>query len=190
MPRNPYAQFVSSAPDPAQLAALGTLAAQLQDAEDHLADLERQVRNQKEVIKQLAERELPEALEAAGVSSLELNNGARVALKESIHVGSVTKEPAVLEWLIETGHSAKVKRRVTVLLGADADEAEADLVRELDGRRLDHSEDRWVEPATLRSHVAKLLKDGKPVDVDLLKVYRRNVAVITGPRNGGSVLGD
>jgi hypothetical protein len=73
--------------------------------------------------KDVAEKQLPDALTEAGLQSFKLADGSTVGIDEKVF-GNVTKEheAAFHEWLIENGHGDLIKRALTADFGRGQEE--------------------------------------------------------------------
>lgn len=116
-----YAADVAAAgPTEDNLARVVELAKQQLVLEDHVADLERQLKDAKEALRVVAEGSLPEAMSAAGMKKYTLLSGEGVEVVTT-QFGHISKEnrPAAHAWLREHEHGDLIKSTVTVSFGRD-----------------------------------------------------------------------
>jgi len=191
MKSNEYEEFADAAPSTEGLASVSALATELYEAELAVAHAELALKNAQAKVQDLSERVLPDLMGELGLKEIKLANGTKLSVEAILQMGSVTKDPAVLEWLEKTGHSSKIKRTVSVSLGKDADEQEKALLAELQEEGFaDVSSLRWVESQTLKAHVKALMATGGEVDLEMLKARLFSKAKITGKADKSSVFGE
>jgi len=193
MNEHDYAAFATDAPSPESVSDLAKCAIELAQAELEVARIEGELRAAKKRVEDISEHVLPDLMDLAGVSELALKNGTKLKIEPILTLGSgAGKNPEVLRWIEETGHSGLIKRSVSVLLGRDADERETTLLKDLaaDGFT-DVSALAEVNAQTLKAHVKRLLEAGKEVNMDLLGAREFKRAKITGqPKDGSSAFGE
>jgi len=193
MTEQDYTAFAADAPSPESVLDLAKCAIELAQAELEVARIEGELRAAKKRVEDISEHVLPDLMDLAGVSELALKNGTKLKIEPILTLGSgAGKNPEVLRWIEETGHSGLIKRSVSVLLGRDADERETTLLKDLaaDGFT-DVSALAEVNAQTLKAHVKRLLEAGKEVNMDLLGAREFKRAKITGqPKDGSSAFGE
>lgn len=193
MIKHDYTAFAADAPSPESVSDIASCAIQLYHAELEVTRIEGELRAAKKCVEDISEHVLPDLMDLAGVSEMALTNGTKLKVEPILTLGSgAGKNPEVLKWIEETGHSGLIKRSVSVLLGKDADEKEAALLKELaaDGFN-DVSALAEVNAQTLKAHIKKLLEAGKEVNMTLLGAREFKRAKITGqPKDGSSAFGE
>lgn len=148
----PIEEFdVEAAPDEAfdPLGHVGKLAAQLVMATKDVEDAERVLEDARERRRAIAERDLPDAMNAAGLTAVDLQDGRRIVVEDvwrtSIAKGDREKDPekqramwarrsAWFAWLREKNFGAIIKRFVTVEFPAGRDRDASALAAELTKR--------------------------------------------------------
>jgi hypothetical protein len=188
-----YTKFASAAPSGEALADLSKAAIDLYQAELEVSRLEGELKAAQKKVEDISTHVIPDLMDLAGLEELSLKNGTKLKVEPILTIGSgAGKNPAVLAWIEETGHSGLIKRSVAVSLGKDADEKELKLLEELKAEGFtDVSALREVNAQTLKAHVKKLLEAGKDVDMDLLGAREFKRAKITGqPKDGSSAFGE
>lgn len=176
-----YSDFTEAAPDAAAISDVGRTANELYEAELEVLRCEAALKKAQAVVRDLAEKTLPDLMEEAGLAEIKLANGGTLKVERKLTVSPLkANRPAVLQWLAETGHAAKIKHAVTVQVGKDA-EREQQLLEQLSASGYNDIDSKaWVEPSTLRAHVKKVLDVGGEVDMDLLGARQYSKAKITG----------
>lgn len=193
MTEHDYTKFASAAPSGESLADLAKAAIDLYQAELEVSRLEGELKAAQKKVEDISTHVIPDLMDLAGLEELALKNGTKLKVEPILTIGSgAGKNPAVLAWIEETGHSGLIKRSVAVSLGKDADEKELKLLEELKAEGFtDVAAFREVNAQTLKAHVKKLLEAGKEVDMDLLGAREFKRAKITGqPKDGSSAFGE
>ncbi|MBB76547.1 MAG: hypothetical protein CMJ75_18740 [Planctomycetaceae bacterium] len=146
--------------------------------EEELKEAQAQERN-------LAEHQIPEAMEALGLSEFKTKTGFLFKLEEKIRASIPKKFSAqAFSWLEENGFGGLVKRKFVIAFGKD-DEAWAnrfagDLKRRK--RPLDAKQEKAVHPQSLAKFVREQLEEGESIPLELFGVYRQNVVKVEGAK--------
>ena len=180
MTDNEYEQFTKGAEHPA-LAEFRALVQNLQLHQSMLADLEQRVKIQKEMIREISERQLPDLLDTIGLGDeLPLANGTKLVIKRA-HGASplVENREAVWDWMETNGHGHLVKRAISVLFGTHETDRVA-LLHERLGDDFISYDVRKVESQTLSKFVRDADDSGIQIPEDLFGVYRTAKAQIKG----------
>lgn len=140
--------------------------------------------DQKRLADAIERGDLPELLREGGITELKLEDGTKVALKESVHANITEKNrAAALAWLIEHGFGGLIKTSVTVNFSADEHDAAEQVYGELAADREGAVEMKEsVHANTLKAFVAEQLGQGNEVPQDLFGVFVYSVAKVTPPR--------
>lgn len=189
MSENPYKQFTSESPDSTQLAQLGDLANDLFLAELKLLEAQEKSREAQEVVRNIAEQQIPELMDTLGIASFETKSGVKLTVADVIRasIPKVRREEAY-KWMDEAGFGGLVKHKVIINFGRDEGEAAADLIQDLktDGHMV--SDEKKVESSTLRKFVGDLLNDGKKIPMDLFGAAQfRKAKIVSRP---ATIFGD
>jgi hypothetical protein len=164
------------------LASISALAAEQKAAEATVARLEEELKEAQRALQDIAERRLPELMDAAESALYTSKDGIRVEIKENIR-GSIKKgnEAEAFAWLEEHGHGDLIKREFKILFSKDeevwAKKFEADLRKRKKALNLELK--RSVAPPTLGAFVREELEKGTDVPLTTLGVYRQRVAKVT-----------
>jgi len=136
------------------LADIHKLVEKLDEAQRTLADIEATFNDAKEVVRELSEETIPNALESLGLDEIKTASGLKVTVKESVHarLSADTKAEAI-QWLDENGHAGLVKRKVQVDFDREESAAAMALLADLQGKFPAVYADETVHPSTLRSFV-------------------------------------
>ena len=169
------------APDTA-LKRVSTLADAALQVEELVKELESRVKEEKERLRTLTERELPEAMAAAGMEKFTTLEGAVVEVKRQVYA-SITEEnrEKAHAWLRSNNHGDLIKNVLTISFGAgeDDDAKGARSLIEASGLSYGGMEQReGVHPTTLRVFIREQVEGGKPLPLDLFGAHLANVAKI------------
>ena len=162
---------------------LRTLADEFLEAEQLVAQKEKELEEANALRKDLAEIRIPQATEGMD-GKFDLGDGRELILKEQIRasIAGEKRFPAI-RWLDENDYGHIVKRQIIIEFGKDEHErAEKFLekVRELEKEfgtlviKTNHS----VHPQTLISWVNEQLKEGVNLPVDVFGIFRQRTAKV------------
>ena len=173
-----YADFVQPAASDGELSRLARLAEEQARAEAEVSRLEADLSRARDVVRDLAERQVPELMDAIGIADFKTSTGLKIEVSETIRA-SIPKALAsrAFDWLRNHGSAALIKRKISVTFGKGEDEKADDLRVQL-GERFEFEDDSSVHPATLASFVREKLRSGEDVPLDLFGVHRQRVAKI------------
>ena len=80
--------------------------------------------------KTIAEKHLPQLMEQAGIETLKLSSGKKIAVQE--FVDARIKDPTVaFDWLRETNNESIIKNQITIALGRNEDDRAQEIVNKL-----------------------------------------------------------
>jgi hypothetical protein len=126
----------------------------------------------------LAEKVLPEAMEAAGFTHLQTKDGTTFSLEERMTFSVPKKNvPAAHAFLEKEGHGDLIKSWVGAYVPAG--ESTAPIENAISSTGAEVEIDKKIEPATLRALLKNWLKEGKEFPLDLFGVFRKTVAVVS-----------
>lgn len=151
--------------------------------EDEVASLEDQLKDKKAELRKVSEDDLPEALEAAGVTEFTLKNGRKVELAKSYHAAiTEANKYAAFAWLRQRGFDGIIKHAVTFTFDRGQDNLATEVVRRvLKGypQLKDAVEDKeTVHPQTLKAFVKEQMEEGSDIPTEPFGIFVRRVAKI------------
>ena len=113
-----------------QMSELTDLANELERVDAEIAEAEIQLSNLKQNRKTIAEEHLPQLMEQAGIDSLSLASGKKIAVQE--FVDAKIKDPNVaFQWLRETNNDSIIKNEISVSLGRGDDALAQEIISTL-----------------------------------------------------------
>lgn len=163
------------------LAQIGATAQEQKRAEAEVARLEEALTKAKENLRDIAERRLPELMDAAEAADFTTKDGLKVVIAETIR-GSIPKanEARAFKWLEDHDHPHLIKRQFTIEFGKDqeawAKKFEGDLAKRK--KPLNVKRKNSVHPATLQSFIREQLEKGVDIPLDVFGAFRQRVAKV------------
>jgi len=163
-----------------QLEQIVTLAELQLDYVARLVELDEETREVKDRLRQVSERELPDAMDEAGVEGFTLKDGRKVSIKVEYYASiPKDKQPLAFSWLRERGHDGLIKRNVTAKFGKGEDGlAEAFVAWAREHYFVPIDDKQSVHHQTLKAFVREQMEDGIEIPQDVFGVHVRNVAKI------------
>lgn len=147
-------------------------------------DLERRIQEQEEVLKELkdkhrdvAQKQLPEAMEEAGVVDFTTDDGTRIEVQEKLYC-SVPKRNKewVRKWLENEGHDALIQYNVKALLQKGQKDKAEQAVKALREAGMDAVEEVDFHTGQLKSLLNEYLSSGENVALENFGAYLQRAA--------------
>lgn len=162
-----------------ELSQLNALAEQQAEAARVVLQKEKELNEAREVLRDLSERQVPEAMDAVGMAEFTTRSGITIKVAETVRA-SIPKPmlAKALRWLRDNGHGALIKRTITAQFGKGEEEQANEVLAALQHQGLNLKDDAKVHPSTLSAFVREKLEQGEEVPQDLLGVHRQRVAKI------------
>jgi hypothetical protein len=181
-------------PDDASVTLIATLIARQIALENEVALKEADLALTVAKLRQVEERDLPAAMEDAGVERFTAAGGYEVILRPR-YVASISSEwdnerrDRAFSWLEQNGSGSIIKRDVTVQFGRNANVYVEQLDEFLDGKdwrgKFKIKERMYVEPSTLGALVRERVESGRDVPMETLGAHILTKAKITRPKKEG-----
>jgi len=152
---------------------LQSLRKQIEDAEEKISKLKKDA-------KDYEERLIPDMMQEAGVSKLELKDGTKVEVKP-FYAAKIpeSRNDEAFGWLRDNGHGDMIKNVLTANIDKGQDNQVSELVRICEKLGFAYSQKQKVEPMTLKAFVKEQIEKGKEVPFDMFGVYIANKTKIT-----------
>jgi len=162
-----------------ELSLVSALANKQVELAQELASLEEAVKAKKEEFRATSEQELPEAMQAAGLSELVLSTGEKITISEfyNAHISKVNQETAY-NWLVSNGHAGLIKNEVSLKFARDQERIAEETVLALKARGLSPEVRQSVHPSTLKAFVKEQLTSGKDIPSEPFGIYIGSKAII------------
>lgn len=151
------------------------------ELENLVATKEEELKHAKDLLRQLSENDLPEALTATGLSEVTLANGRKVTVEMDYHAAiPKAKKQDAFSWLRDHGFEGIIKRSVSFAFGR-GDDTLADEFLEIVARKfpdVGYKDDETVHPQTLKAFVREQMQEGSDIPHDAFGIFVRRIAKI------------
>lgn len=161
------------------LAQITSTAESMQSLGEEIAADEAALKAKKERLRQIAEEDLPNLMEAAGQKRVVTRNGLSVTLDDAVfaNITEENREPA-FQWLVDNNHEALIRNEFVVAFpknSTDAAHKFEDYLNTDVRRKANIKHNISVHSGTLTAWVREELEAGRELPMDLLGVRRRRV---------------
>jgi len=162
-----------------ELSIVSTLANKQLKLATEVAELEAGLKAKKEELRSTSEQELPDAMQAAGLTQIRLSTGENITIKEfyNAHISKANQEKAY-EWLVSNGHEGLIKNEVLMKFGRDESEVVEQTVSALQSRGLSPEVRQSVHPSTLKAFVKEQFTSGNDIPTEPFGIYIGTKATI------------
>lgn len=173
-----YADYAQARDDGNALAELSLLADRQAEAALRVAELEKQLEEARDRLRDISERQLPEKMDELGMEEFKTRSGLKIKIKETIR-GSIPKarQSEAYRWLRDNGFGGLIKREVKIPFGMGEDEKAQSLLSSL-GEEYDYDDKTSVHPSTLQAFLREQLSEGANIDLEMFGAYRQRTSVI------------
>jgi len=169
--------------DDGDLKSVSGLAEKIRHTENFIADLEKQLKQTKQDLLQLTDRDLPDMMLEVGMLKFSLGDGAEVTLKAT-YGGYIKLEnrPQAFEWLRENGYDDIIKNKVSSTFGRGEDDQANAFVAfaKKEGYEVDQKMD--IAPQTLKKFIKIMTTEGNDYPSTLFGAHNGQRAVIKGSK--------
>ena len=133
----------------------------------------------KEELRLTSEQELPDAMQAAGLTQIVLSTGEKISINEfyNAHISKANQEIAY-QWLIKNGHASLIKNEVLLKFDHGEDEKVEQTVSVLQARGLSPNVRQSVHPSTLKAFVKEQFTTGNDIPTQPFGIYIGTKAII------------
>ena len=144
-----------------------------------VAELEADLKAKKEELRLTSEQELPDAMQAAGLTQIKLNSGENISINEfyNAHISKANQEKAY-EWLTANGHEGLIKNEVLLKFGREESLVVDETVSALQARGLSPQVRQRVHPSTLKAFVKEQFTSGNDIPTEPFGIYIGTKATI------------
>jgi len=162
-----------------ELSTVSNLASKQLKLTVELAALEAEFKAKKEELRLTSEQELPDAMQAAGLTQIILSTGEKISIKEfySAHISKANQEKAY-QWLLSNGHEGLIKNEVLLKFGREESETVRETVSALQSRGLAPEIRQSIHPSTLKAFVKEQLTTGNDIPTEPFGIYIGTKATI------------
>ena len=162
-----------------ELNTVSTLANKQLTLATEVAELEANLKAKKEELRLTSEQELPDAMQAAGLTQITLSSGEKIDINEfyNAHISKANQEKAY-DWLVSNGHEGLIKNEVLLKFGREENEVVEQTVSALQSRGLSPEVRQSVHPSTLKAFVKEQLTQGNDIPTEPFGIYIGTKATI------------
>ena len=159
---------------------LASYCQELQQVEDHIALLEKEVKTQKEKADKIGSEIIPNMLAEQGLSSLKLADGSAVEVKKSYSC-TIKKDDieSAYTWLRENGLEDIIKNEVFVTFGKGEDNKAKDLLSLAEQEGYEPQQKSKVEPMTLKALYRERIEAGLDMPSDSFHLFIKDQTKIS-----------
>lgn len=154
----------------------------LVDKNKELAIKEQELKNLKAEIREIQEKELPDAMQACGgLTRFDLKDGSQISVKDEIFCSfKAEMKPQALKWMESEGHAELIKHDVKVSFPKGKYDQADDLIKVLtkNFKDIPYDEKTDVHAGTLKAWAKDQYKLGKQLPENLFNVYEASIAKI------------
>ena len=165
--------------DQAGLQTVAEIARKIRDEEEYISSLEADLKKAKKGLLKLTDEDLPTMLAEIGLSSMKLDDGSEVTVKQTYGASIlVDNSPAAYEWLREKGYDDIIKNTVACQFGRGEDDKASSFkaLAEKEGHFAEQKTE--IHPQTLRAFVKERVENGDDFPMELFGAYVGQRAVI------------
>ena len=161
------------------LSKVSRLAEELIDKEEEVKEAEARLKILKEQARDVAERQLPEAMAEVGMAKFVLTDGSEVTVKPyySAKIGE-DKRDECFNWLQDHGHEALIKDEVSVTFNKGEHERAEEFKTQLEQQGIEYNGKMGVHPQTLTAFVREQVESGAEFPLELFNVYIGQIAKV------------
>jgi len=162
-----------------ELSLVSALANQQLELAKELEKLETAVKAKKEELRLTSEQELPDAMQAAGLTQIKLSTGENITISEfyNAHISKANQEIAY-KWLLDNGHQDLIKNEVLLKFGREETAVVDETVAALKARGLAPEIRQSIHPSTLKAFVKEQLTTGNDIPTEPFGIYIGTKAII------------
>ena len=153
---------------------------ELKNLHKEIEDKDKEISELKKKAKEYEERTIPDMMQEAGVSKLELADGTKVEVKP-FYAAKIpeSRNDEAFGWLRDNGHGDMIKNVLTANIDKAQDNQVSELVRICEQLGFAYTQKQKVEPMTLKAFVKEQVEKGEQVPFDMFGVYIANKTKIT-----------
>ena len=161
------------------LSKVSRLAEELIDKEEEVKEAEARLKILKEQARDIAERQLPDAMAEVGMAKFVLTDGSEVTVKPyySAKIGD-DKRDECFNWLQDHGHEALIKDEVSITFNKGEHERDEEFKSQLEQQGIEYNGKMGVHPQTLTAFVREQVESGAEFPLELFNVYIGQIAKV------------
>jgi hypothetical protein len=151
---------------------VASLAREIRNTEELVADLEKDLKKAKEQLLKLTDQEMPSLMAEMGISSLTLDDGAVVKVAQTYGASIlVENRPKAYEWLRENGYDDIIKNTVMCQFGRGEDDRAKGFAEFAAENGFAPEQKTEIHSQTLRAFVKERIEKGDAFPMELFGAY-------------------
>jgi len=140
--------------------------------EKEIEDLESTLQERKEVLRDITDNRLPEAMRELNMNSFRMADGSFIEVKPFYSASiPADRKGEAYEWLRSKGFDDIIKNTVSVQFGRGEDGKAGTLISEIRAKGLIPEQAEKIEPSTLKAFIKDLVEQGVDFDSELFGAY-------------------
>jgi len=161
------------------LTSVAALARQIRDKEENVKSLEQKLKDEKKALLKLTDEDMPAMLAEIGISSLSLDDGSQVEVKQTYGASIlVDNRPKAYEWLRDNGYDDIIKNTVLCQFGRGEDDQASAFAAFAQKQGYVPEQKTEIHPQTLRAFVKERVEEGDSFPMELFGAWVGQRAVI------------
>ncbi|WP_321471055.1 hypothetical protein [uncultured Paludibaculum sp.] len=182
-------EMASAIPEDGVLRNIGALAAKQARLERRVKRTEGVLELRKAQLARVAERELPDAIAATGLSEFRLEDGSRVTVVDEYYanIPSADSEDAKLlvrrqqcfTWMRDNNHADLIKQQLRLTFSRGEDDAAKRVMNGLDKAGIPYTNAEGIHASTLKAFVREQMEAGTGFPADTFGVCKKRIAKVT-----------
>jgi hypothetical protein len=154
------------------LSSIAELAKEALEVEASIEDLEKVLAERKEVLRNLTEERIPDALKEIGMAKFQMTDGSVIEVKPFYSASiPADRRGEAYEWLRAHGYDDIIKNTVSVQFGRGEDDAAGELINVIRKQGLLPDQAEKIESQTLKAWVREMVEQGTEFPTDLFGAY-------------------
>ena len=161
------------------LTSVAVLARKIRDKEELVKDLDEKLKAEKKLLLKLSDEDMPAMLAEIGISSLSLDDGSKVEVKQTYGASIlVNNRPRAYEWLRDNGYDDIIKNTVACQFGRGEDDLANAFAAFAQQQGYVPEQKTEIHPQTLRAFVKERVEEGDGFPMELFGAWVGQRAVI------------
>jgi hypothetical protein len=154
------------------LSSIADLAKEALAIEASIEDLEKVLSERKELLRNLTEERIPDALKEIGMAKFQMTDGSVIEVKPFYSASiPADRRGEAYEWLRAHGYDDIIKNTVSVQFGRGEDDAAGELINTIRQQGLLPDQAEKIESQTLKAWVREMVEQGTEFPTDLFGAY-------------------
>lgn len=161
------------------LTSVAVLARKIRGQEELVKDLDEKLKAEKKLLLKLTDEDMPAMLAEIGISSLSLDDGSKVEVKQTYGASIlVDNRPRAYEWLRDNGYDDIIKNTVACQFGRGEDDLANAFAAFAQQQGYVPEQKTEIHPQTLRAFVKERVEEGDGFPMELFGAWVGQRAVI------------